>query len=365
MNGVKEKLKRLFFGGPKVEIYQRPVAGNIRKMQEQLLKENAMLRAELSKRKAMVSKEKERHEQLARESKEIGYVLNQKELQKKKEKERMVMLPLFGLKNLPTFFLKDNVPIGKLKGFGLKQTSEGRTLWYPVLTNDGKNNFVPSGDGAYASDPMKIFRRKIGIVTQMRGGKVDSNYGYVFDDNGDRAMRLFKPSYIDKKGKEMEVIRMDENERQEYERKIEELQMNMNRALNALSEMREKEIDYETDSARKGVETSAAKKERDVYASQMASLGENIYSIARVAAAALAGSQQLKTQQVTTEALNTELVSALDRSFGLIRKYVPERSIEPTEARVKELMTSITEKKESKKEPTKPSPTRPPALPGR
>jgi len=153
---------------------------------------------------------------------------------------------------------------------------------------------------------------------------------------------------------------IDEFEEREYQTQIEEMRLKLSRAMGQLAKFSGMQSDYETRIASLQVSEGIARRERDAFAAEMAALGQQMTEKGRVVAAAMAGTSQLKTQQIATEMLNQELVNGLDRAMGLLRKYVPQGVQESNITELRELIATAKEQKEAPRPQIKPETSRQP-----
>lgn len=215
-----------------------------------------------------------------------------KEIQKKaqehfkkiKEEEELRTLKLeLDVDRFPAWFLRDNYIYKDLylKGFRIYQTPDGYLIWYPWLVNKEGKSFIPV-KGAPSFD--HLFKGG-NPVTQIKGGKFDSNYLYDGYD-----IYLVTDRTIDSKtGQPVNIIDMSEQERIEYERTIARYKSYISELQNELKKLRDKEIEYvkEINDAKLEAETStkmadAGRGGLEMMASKMATANEQLIKASSV-----------------------------------------------------------------------------------
>jgi len=362
---IKRKIKNVLGIGkkPKVEIYRLPAPFDLSEANKRLAEENAQLKAELLKLRKKMEDRKEEGKRREMEERELRYVESERMRKQMLEKKRTLILPIFGIKKYPTFFLRDNTPYKKFKGFVVKQSDNGATLWYPLLT-DGKKDSIPLGPTSYATDPMDIFKTRIGVATQILGGKVDSNYEIVIDENGEERLHLHRPDYAyDENGNVVRIVRIDDQERKQYEDTIEQLKIKIMELQSEIENLKEREIEYETSLAEKEVRAKTAEKERDIFARGVASFANNALKLTSTIVTALGAIQHARTNQVLTEELNTTLMNVIDDLRSIVEKYIPREQAILAQQKIEDIVSTIEERlpkkeiDETKIKATKPSKT--------
>jgi len=358
--GIGEIIKRVFFGSPPQPVTQLTPAPDLATLNKRLAEENAQLKAELLRLKSDLAKinyEKVREKQ---EREEIEAIFRYKKMIEEQQKKKKLLFLLPKMKNYPTFFLRSNLPYKKFRGLMMKENEDGSYVWYPVLT-DGKRLTIPNGINAHAESPNEIFRTDVGIVSQIKAGKVDSNYDIVVDNKtGEEELALILPNYKeDDKGNKVKIIDLSDSERQEYEKKIESLLNEYRKLASSIKELRDREIRYETKLADMEIRVSQAEKERDIWATSAASLSKHMIAMTQQLASVLSGVQDLRISSILTEDLNRRLMYILNESREIMERYLPKELSEVEKEKVmesikmaKELIPQITPKQIEKGEVT-------------
>jgi len=289
-----------------------------------------------------IKEEKERDEY-----KEIAELASEY-FKKRKEEERMrtLKLQIVG-DDYPVWFLKDDYVYRNLflKGFWLYQTPEGYSLWFPWLVNKKGKSFIPV-KGAPSFD--QLFRSN-NPVTQIKGGKFDSNY--VYDGFN---LYLIPDKKIDtESGQPVNIINLSEQERREYEFKIEQLKEQYARLYNELQKMKEKEIGYlqEINDARLTAETQS--KLADTYSGGLGVLAQKVATTGDALTKAMTTIQDAKLDQLLAENSVVHLkeaISELNEELATALKGVDSVLSRKVEERIKEMM-EILERMSSSKPP--------------
>ena len=281
---------------------------------KKLESENAELKAQMMRKDAQIEKFKKEVKEEVVQGQINQEVLKQKEKKKQEEKKRSIKLKFVDPKQAPRFYFKSNKAFHRLAGVHLQETENGGLSWYPWLvqetkygtgTKDLKLNY-PAGTFE------EFFKEKIGIVSQIRGGKVDSNY----DITGSGKLVLKVPQYINQNNEKIEaiqVINLRDTEKKEYEDQIEELNNKLGEMHWQLKQQTLKEADYQGAIAEAEVSTELAEKEKSIYASQAKFLSEKQAANTEALATAQSAAQDLKIQQVLESGMTAALSKALNK----------------------------------------------------
>ena len=218
---------------------------------------------------------------------------------------------------------------GHFKGLYFKENSDGYVTVYPWLLL-GKKNVIFK---APATSFEQMFKQPERIVSQIRGGKFDSNY-IISENKKPMLLRRDVKRTVD--GEKIRVIDLSEQERQEYEAKIEELRKKIGEFAKALEDMRKKEIEYETELAEKEVAANAAIKERDVWAAKFAVLAQKQEGTAKQLASAVTAVQDLAMHKTLTERQNWALLDAIREKDRLLSEHMPKEVRELEREKLKE-----------------------------
>jgi hypothetical protein len=310
----------------------------------QLMAENIQLKRKAEEKKK--DKDRKKHEDTI-----LVEVEKQKQELNAIKQQRTLKFKIEGLKDPPVFFLKNNRAIGRFMGFVLQETDEGAHIFYPWIHLGGNSVTDPGRDvkfEKFAHHFEDFFKDEIGIVSQMRGGKVDSNFDIGEDGRPIlRSSKLFSDKQIDAPAtvedlkKLEERNRISEQERREYEQKIEKLKSQLNQYSSALMDERKEKEELEKLLADSQVEAEVATKDKDLFAASLGAEAKQKETATKVITDSLLAIQDTKVSQVLTERMNQSLLDAMHR---LRRKYQEglykeEREIEET--RSKDMMRSV------------------------
>lgn len=274
---------------------------------KKLQAENAELKARLLKKEAKEEAKKKEREQEYLERQVVKSVLKQREEKKKSDKERALKLKFADLPKNPTFFLKSNRGYGELLGVYLQETEDGSLLWYPWLGHNGKNVRFSIPAGSF----QEWFKEDIGLVSQIRGGKVDSNFDIT--KNGKAVLKA--PMFIADGKEEVRVIDVTDVERKKYEDQIKEWEDKYYELVHHLKEARKKEADYRSDLAEKEMDVDLYHKERDIFAGQAGLVTEKQKAGTKQLSEALVDVQDTKMQQILEKRLGEGVKRAFDISM--------------------------------------------------
>jgi hypothetical protein len=246
--------------GASMEDIQKFVSRNI-------VQENEDLKAEVATARAKESEvEKQEGKNAVQEEQEIlsRVVEHQNKMEIKKNRRIMGLQFLIREgpgkwvppKNKPKFFLKDDKPYRNAVGVFLVETDDGYLRWFPMLDGDNgkKVRFNASTDNFE-----DFFRRKNGIVSQLRGGKLDS----CFNINPE-GKPYFSPDDVfteeDDNGKlqKVKIVHLETQEIQKYEDRIEEYKQKVNELYGMLQKFQRKEDDYQMQSLEDALTTDSA-----------------------------------------------------------------------------------------------------------
>ena len=140
---------------------------------------------------------------------------------------------------LPRFFLKSNKTYKNYKWFyGIQytETDDGYPLLYILLTDKKKvvRFLKPAGDFK------SCFKEELGVVSQLMGGKFDS----MFDVYEGKPV-LATPTYEDQHRQPVEIIHLEEQEKQKYDQLVELYKTELGKANHALKEAGNREVKYQ------------------------------------------------------------------------------------------------------------------------
>ena len=267
------------------------------------------------------------------------YVVKKKQIQLKRRKQKALKLKFVGFKdkNLPTFFLKSNRAWNKLAGVYLQETDDGSLLWYPWIKEKQGKKLIDTKFNVPASSFNAFFKENIGIVSQIKGGKVDSNFDITKE--GTPVLKL--PSYIDDTGEKIKVMDLSEVEKKKYEDIIEGLRNHMGGFAHELEQAKLKEIDYETDMAKGEMETKLATKEREIHAAIASHLTEKQEKSTKQLSDSVSTVQDLKIQQILESRMNRQLMEAIDDMRKTLREKLPKDEGEIAETKLRRIISEV------------------------
>ncbi len=208
---------------------------------ERIRKENADLQAKLLDSTAKLdrlTKERQRKKDELEERQRMA------ELKKITQKSRNSAFFQFVSKKknrLPTFYLKSNKVYKNYKrfwGIEIFEDADGYVHWYPLLTNGKKTMRFAKP----AADFKSFFRDQLGIVSQLKGGKLDS----MFDIYEGKPV-LATPKYVDKHQQQVEIIHLAEQEAQKYEQTIELYKKELGKVSYDLEDAMKREVKYQNE----------------------------------------------------------------------------------------------------------------------
>jgi len=266
--------------------------------------ENIDLKKKLLKAESKLE-EKDREKERILEEKEImERIRKQKEHMKELEKARALKLKFVGLLKSPTLFSKSNIPLGNIQGMYLKETKDGYLLFYPWLESKKNTTKILKEP---VTDFKSFFRKEIGIVSQMRGGKVDSNYD--LDEYG--KLMFLPPKKLDVDN-QYKIINLSDLEVKDYETQIEQLRNQIRENYAKIKDMKKREVEFEVQIAENEVLMDASVKERGIYASQYALLIKKQEGLYKEMLMAVSEVEDVKTRAVLSEKLANTMESALE-----------------------------------------------------
>lgn len=344
---LKGSLRKLLQkrGQPKIFKVTTPLPTGLAEVNKVMAEENAELRARILDYESRDEDKEIKKERIREEEKEKEIVLKYEERQKKKSKLReMKFIIEETRKNPPTFYLKNDIPYCKFLGFMSRETEEGHVIWYPLLEKkDKKGNkrlIIPHGRFAYADTPLDIFKKQTNIVSQIRGGKVDSNYDMTYNpETGRTEINLYVPKYVTENGTEVEKIDISDIERKELETRIKELELAINQLYFDKKKFQEREIKYKTQLADLEITNDGLSKESDIWRGYYSHQSQKVIRMIETLASTLSGLQDLRITSILTEDMNQRLIQLLGQVRSLWEKEIPKIYIpkEEHERGIKEL----------------------------
>ena len=327
----------------------------------QLQAENQQLKAELDRLK----KEKEQE----KEFEEIERVAEEKAKKfKKKKKRRRLILEIKNLRPLPVFYLRDNKTIDEFKylyGFEIEESEEGYIYWRPILSSTpdarGKKFRVDTMvSGAFE----EMFKENVGIVSQMFGGKVDTNFIIDKDGNAKLLPSQSTMAYIvmqslkssgKKKGKKEDqgdpdfIIPgpLDDVDKIAYETIIAKLRSRLSRLQSELRDLKMKQVEYENKIEDMKLSVETLKKQRDTYMATLLAVLEKVKGYTRELSKLMVGYQDTELMAILSNSLNFRLMQEIDKLKDEVQELrnIPNREIIREEMKEDmELTTNILER---------------------
>lgn len=234
------------------------------------------------------------------------------------------------LDKLPTFFLKSDKPLHKIAGAFMEQTDDGYLQWVPWLQYKGKDTSFKKAAPSFKS----FFQKNIGIVSQIMGGKVDSNF-----DIDRYGQPVFKPpnEYVDYKSPEqkIKVINISEQESKRLEDTI-SIQKDQISQLVGELERTQRIIDkYDSKSLEDGIKRSASEEKAESYASSLITLSEEIPQLARTVGDAMGTASSTRIRQSIAERNTLMLMGALEEKEGMLRDMLPKEERDIVKQQIK------------------------------
>ncbi len=300
---------------------RKQLADFINKKTEQ---ENAQLKARELKRKEEDQEQIKQLEEIKKEEiieEKVRAHLKQEETLKK---QRAIKLRIEGLNIPPTFFLKSNVPYYKFMGVYLQETKEGGLLWYPWLRKTVDKKAQDFLFDCPASNFKEFFKQTVGIVSQMRGGKLDSNFD--IDENKQPAL-YSKDITEDKKGKKYEVIHLEDAERQKLEKEAKLWEDKFYNILNELNESNKIIKRMEGKTAEQEVSTEMAIEDADISRSNLSVLANKQMGMVQEFGNLLSSAQDREMRQILSQRMNKSLIDAIDKTNTFLDEKFPDKPV--------------------------------------
>jgi len=212
-------------------------------------------------------------------------------------------------KNKPTFYLKDDKSFGKIAGVFLVESEEGYVQWLPMIYGP-KGTFKMFNAGAASFED--FFRSSAGIVSQLNGGKLDSTFNVSLDGVPYHSPRdIFEIERDYGHTEKVRVIDISDQERNEYERRLNTMQERMNIIIEEYKQLKSKQDEYQYKSLMDSITSDVAQKNASSYTTGMQTLGEQTAIISRTAADILGMSSSSAINQKVSENDALTLLTAL------------------------------------------------------
>ena len=310
----------------------------IKYIESTITKDNAQLRAaELKRRVQQEDSKKIEKKRIKEEEEQIREILRQKELRQAYENKHVLKLYFcnhHGSKiRLPTFFTKSNSAFFEMSGLVLKEFDNGGVVWYPLL-KDKKEQDVMFMEGS--PNPMDIFKSKSHIVSQIYGGKVDSNCDITSEG---------KPILIDphmfseeKTGQKIKVMDISEQSKNKYEQMIQQMSDDNSQLQYEIEKLKKNEVKYEANLAESNMTASVAQETSDIYSAKFANLFQRTASVVSELTNTIASIQDVKQEQVLTERMNQALHRSVRELRDKLEELQPMDAQEIASARTRDIM---------------------------
>lgn len=253
-------LKKIF--SKKTDLTVLSMIQDPRLADKKLKQRNAILEAELASHKSKKEEMFREKQRLKEQIKIEEYILNKKLENKKLEKLKSIKLKFEGIEKMPKFFLKSGLAYGLCMGIFLKDSEDGRLLYYPWIRRGKKDFYFPYP----ATSLNDFFNKYLNVVSQIRAGVFNSN----FDIHPETREPLLRKNKKLASEDNIEVVRIDDVERNDYESEIARLNKKINSMGNELYEAKKREGKYESLLGENEIEGSAIQEERNSYASALA-----------------------------------------------------------------------------------------------
>lgn len=223
-------------------------------------------------------------------------------------------------KRMPTFYLKDDKSFGKIAGAFIIETEEGYVQWCPMIQGP-KGNFKMFNAGAASFED--FFRSQAGIVSQLNGGKLDSTFNVSLDGVPYHSPRdIFEMDNENGHTEKVKVIDISDQERNEYERRLNTMQERMNAIFGEYKQLKAEQDEYQHKALQDSITSEVAMKNVSAYSTGMQTMGEQTANISRTAADILSLSSSVAINQKVSEndAIN------LQRAINQKQKQITELS---------------------------------------
>ena len=325
-------------------------------------KRDAQLLAENLKLKAMVEKYEEEKKRELEEQKILEQLEKVKKEKERRERCKILTFKIDELrkyiKPAPTFFFKDNVPFSpyhKFIGFVLKQNEDGTHYYYPLLRDKKlRKNVILDCPAKRFED---FFKNDIGIVSQIWGGKVDSNYDITEDGKlvlvkptrrkkiligkGDNTYEIIaeedflKKYQVEKEQDEVDVIDISEERERELELEKKQIEQQRNQLYYELEKAQKREAKYKTALMDAEVELKGNREQLDILKSRIPVFMQKTNEMLKQAIDSQIALQDMVVHKRESEELVYSLKEALREQKKIIEEQLPkdERRIAKDELR--------------------------------
>lgn len=293
--------------------------------------ENAQLRGQLSK--ALADNERLRKEKAqVNEDKKIKEAVYRQQVESQKLKAARRLKCKFILPYLPIFYLRNNKPFGKMVGFVFQESTDGSTYYYPWIKVNKSERIINKP----ALTIEALFKEQVGIVSQINGGKVDSNYDITSD--GQPVLRSPNIKVDKDTDEKVKIVHLADTEAREYELKLGEYKAQYQKLANVLRDTQEEneKLKHALGEAEMRVETLNT--QADLAAATVGNLTKQQEGMAKLVADNTASLQSIKTEQVLTAQLADDLQDAWLKMRSKYRDLLAEDDKEVEAQKIKDIV---------------------------
>jgi len=344
--GFVESLRKIFLREQKIITQVTDPALLNRKVKI----ENAQLRARVLKLEEQIKSAKKK-EKPDRDEVQIFEEVNKKRRQVTQHTQAKKVNLILDTPIEIGFFLKNNRRVGVFKGFQMRETNDGLTLWYPLMLKEGE---LKTFDEAVLN-PLEMFKSTMSMVSQLKGGKFDSNYDVTKD--GKPIIRTIGQDQ-DKTAELQNYRSQVEQLMRNYEQEIESLSKQLNEKSYELKEAKQQIIYQNSEKADMEMTAELASTERDIWSTKFAGLIQKQSEMVRNTASAVSAVQDMKIDQTLTRNMNIELINILQHTQQQLAHEYPMTLHEQEREKLLETVGMVTETVHNMQKPT-PTPQQP------
>lgn len=329
---IIKKIKNVIKGKPREQKYiTRSPAGKTPEeladiYNKKLLKQNAEETARRKRAEQKAEKLEEQKNKLQRKEQEEEVKQRIKEAneyeENKKKKRNSVQLKLTK-DNLPLFYYKDNSGNNKysyLWGFELFENPDGYTVFYPILTDEKKakksENKVRLKEGSTGFKD--FFKENMGIVSQLKAGKFDTNFQRDNDGN------LYLAETTNENDSNNDGVPPQEVKK--LQNRMAELKKRLSMASHELEQAGEREEKNQAKIQELQAKNSSLKTKSEEYAKGWMKAKQKEADFARLAVDATAHLQDKEIGQTLSERLNWTLKEGVERREKMLKNELKRTS---------------------------------------
>jgi hypothetical protein len=234
------------------------------------------------------------------------------------------------------FFLKNNRRVGVFKGFQMRESNNGVTHWYPLLLKEGTLTIFSEA----AMSPLEMFKSTMSIVSQLKGGKFDSNYDTTKD--GKPIIRTIGQE-VDSESRLQNYRSHMEQMQRDYEQEIETLNKQINDTSYELKEAKRQIVFQNSEKADMEMTAELATQTADIWSSKFSNLIQKMTDMTRTTASAVSAVQDLKIDQTLTRNMNIALMDIIASNQQQLAHEYPMTLHEQEREKLLETMGMVTE----------------------